>query len=200
MRCPGCGEENVEGATVCASCGVAMEQPVAQPAAPAKARRGRRLSKLAVIALLAGALAPSLQVLRDSAGGRWVPADPSVSYLVLTAFDMLSQLLFVAAIALGLVALAQVAVRAKELRGAALGLGGLVLGAAGMMSTVFASQTPLKLRDAVEAIGGGSGVYKPITTVIVVAAVILIEIMLSMTGGGQPEAAVEQAPAEPGGS
>jgi hypothetical protein len=177
-----------------------MEQPVAQAAAPAKARKGRRLSKLAVIALLAGALAPSLQVLRDSAGGRWVPADPSVSYLVLTAFDMLSQLLFVAAIALGLVALAQVAVRASELRGAALGLGGLVLGAAGMLSTVFADRTPVKLRDMVEAMGGGAGVYKPITTVIIVAAVILIEILLSMTGGGQPEVAVEQGPAEPGAS
>jgi hypothetical protein len=176
-----------------------MEQPVAEAAAPA-VRKGRRLSKFAVIAVVGGALAPWLQVLRDGAGGKWVPADPTISYLVLTAFDSLSQVLFVAAIALGLVALAQVAVRGKELKGAALALGGLVLGAAGMLSTVFADQTPPGLRDAVEAIGGGSGAYKPITTVIIVAAVILIEVLLSMAGGGQPEAVAKQASTEPGGS
>src|SRR5574340_1620058 len=195
MRCPKCGVENVEGATTGASCGAAMEEPAAQEAAPVARKTGRRLSRFALIALIGGAAAPWFQVLRDSAGGRFVPADPSMSYIFLTVFDALGLLLPVLAVALGLVALAQVATRSKVLRGAGLALGGLVMGAAGLLCSVFPDLIPSGARDFVEAMGGSTGTYQPVTTIIVVAAAIVIELVLGFAGREKLAAAAEPAPA-----
>jgi len=181
MRCPACNAENVEGATVCASCGKNMPQAAAPSAAETSAAqpRGRRLSKIAVFALIAGAIAPSLQVLRDSAGGHWLSADPAKSYLVLTILDSGATVLLLAAIVAGLVALAQVISR-PNLRGGALAVGGLILGVGGMAGSMYGNAMSGPAGEVLSAMGGGGGIYVWQTTAVIAGAAIVAEIVVSL--------------------
>jgi len=186
MRCPACNAENAEGATVCASCGKNMPQAAAPSAAetaaaqPAARPKGRRLSKIAVFALIAAAIAPSMQVLRDSAGGHWVSADPAKSYLVLTILDSGATVLLLAAIVAGLIALAQVVVRSGELRGAALAVGGLILGVGGMLGSMYGNAMSGAAGEVLSAMGGGGGIYVWQTTAVMAGAAIVAEIVVSL--------------------
>jgi hypothetical protein len=153
----------------------------ATPAAvaqPATRGRGRRLSKLAVFALLAAAIAPSMQVLRDAAGGRWIPADPAQSRIALTVLDSGAVLLFIAAIIAGLIALAQVIGR-PELRGGALAVGALILAVAGMCSGVLGITLGGSLGELLPMMGGGGGVYFWGATAVVAGAAIVAEIVIA---------------------
>jgi len=152
--------------------------PSAAAAQPAARARGRRLSKLAVFALLAAAIAPSMQVLRDSAGGQWVSSDPSQSYIILTVLDSGSVVLFMAAIIVGLIALAQVIGR-PALRGGALAVGAVILAVAGMAGGVLNVTVGGKLGELLPAMGGGGGMYFWGTTAVVAGAAIVAEIMIA---------------------
>jgi hypothetical protein len=150
-----------------------------QPAQPAARAKGRRLSKLAVFALIAAGIAPSMQVMRDSAGGHWLSADPAKSYVVLTALDSGALVLFVAAIIASLVALAQVIAR-PALRGGALAVGAGILAAAGMAGGLFGPTTGGALGAALNAMGGGGSLYVWKTTAVIAAAAIIAEIVIGL--------------------
>ncbi len=182
MRCPACDAENAEGAKTCVSCGKSMvqaETPSAAAARPAARAKGRRLSKLALFALIAAAIAPSMQVMRDSAGGHWLSADPSKSYIVLTILDSGAVVLFVAAIIASLIALAQVIAR-PGLRGGALAVGALILAVAGMAGGLFGFAAPGALGDVLRAMGGGGGLYIWKTTAVIAGAAIVAEIVVAV--------------------
>ena len=181
MRCPACDVENAAGATVCTSCGKNMTQPAG--AAPAQVfaappAKGRRLSRLAVFALLAAALAPSLQVLRDQAGGPLFAHLPGKGYLLLMVLDTGATVLFVAAAIAGVVALAQVLIR-SDLRGGALAVGGLLLAVGGMAAGTYATFMPGQAGILIRAFGSGGDSYVWQTTVIVLAAAVVCEIVLA---------------------
>jgi len=182
MRCPACDAENAEGATTCASCGKGMVQAgtssVAAPQATARTK-SRRLSKFAVFALLAAAIAPSMQVMRDSAGGHWLSADPTKSYIILMALDSGAVVLLVAAIIASLVALAQVIAR-PALRGGAVAVGALILAVGGMAGGLFGSTTPGALGEMLTAMGGGGGLYIWKTTAVIAGAAIVAEIVIAL--------------------
>jgi hypothetical protein len=150
-----------------------------QPAQPAARAKGRRLSKLAVFALIAVGIAPSMQVMRDSGGGHWLSADPARAYVILTALDSGAMVLFIAAIIASLVALAQVLSR-PALRGGALAVGAGILAAAGMASGFLGFTTGGALGDVVSAMGGGGGLYIWKTTAVIAAAAIIAEIVIGL--------------------
>jgi hypothetical protein len=188
MRCPACDVENAAGATVCTSCGKNMTQPAG--AAPAQVfaappAKGRRLSRLAVFALLAAALAPSLQVLRDQAGGPLFAHlaikthfFATKGYLFLMVLDTGATVLFVAAAIAAVVALAQVLIR-SDLRGGALAVGGLLLAVGGMAAGTYATFMPGQAGILIRAFGSGGDSYVWQTTVIVLAAAVVCEIVLA---------------------
>lgn len=181
MRCPACDAENPAGATVCIACGKSMTQPAdAAPAQvpPAPAPKRRRLSRLAVFALLAAAVAPLLQVLRDMAGGPLLARFAGRSYLFLMGLDTGATVLFAAAIIASIVALAQV-LRRSDLRGGALAVGGLLLAVAGMAAGTYAVFMPGNAGALLRAFGGGGDSYVWETTVIVLATAVVCEIVLA---------------------
>ena len=189
MRCPGCGAENAEQATVCASCGAGLEQaaPAKEKAAlPAARARGKRLSRFAVVSLVAAAIAPSLQVLRDSAGGKWLPADPAQSFIIGMALDYGAMLLALLGIVLGLLAIAQVALRSWDLRGAALAAGGFVLAAAGVLGSMYSSLFGGRVGEVLEKTTGEGGHYDWRVTAVVVVAVVVIEVALVLAARPVP--------------
>lgn len=185
MRCPACGAENPEGATLCASCGKAIAQaPEAAPAQAPAAPPGKRLSRLAVFAAIAVAVAPWLQVMRDEAGGnafaRLAAKSHAVAakgYLVLTVLDTGATVLFALAIIASLVAFAEV-LRRADLRGGALALAALLLAVGGMAAGTYGLFMPGYAGDLLRSLGGGSGSYVWHTTAIILAAAIVIEIVL----------------------
>lgn len=197
MRCPACTVENAEGATVCASCGkdmtAAADAPAAQAAPASAPAAGRRLSRLAVLALIAASIAPSMQVQRDLAGGRYF-GTLAKNPMFLMGLDVGANVLFAIAIIAGIVALAQV-IRRSDLRGGALAVGGLVLALGGMASSTYGSSLEGRAGELLRAMGGGSETYVWRTTVIVLGAAVLSEIVLILFGRRAP--AEEKAPEEP---
>lgn len=192
MRCPECGEEIAEGSTECAKCSTASgegTEPVVQVSGgEAPTRPRRRLSRMAIIGLVAVCIAPWLHVLRDQAGGAWAPSDPATLYLLLTGFEVLGLAFFMLGILLGTVSLVQVVMNWAKLRGAALGLCALILGLGGMLGETLGNTlygTPAG--DVFAGMRGGEGIYKPAVTWVIVAAMVVIEIMLGLTGRRPPE-------------
>jgi len=181
MKCAKCGAENPEGAEVCGSCSspLAERAEAAPPEAPARPRR-RRLSKMAIVSLLAACAAPWAGVIGDQAGGSWLPADPTISLPVLLGLEILRYLLYIAAIALGGIAVVQVGLRSRELRGAALAAGGIVLALGGMLGATLGTYTPGRPGEFLSGLGGGAGEYDWLLTLVIFLAVILIEVALSL--------------------
>jgi hypothetical protein len=139
------------------------------------------LSKFGLFAFIFACLAPWAGVMRDQAGGKWLPADPTISMPVLMAFEILGTALFVLAILMGAVAAVQVALRWSELRGIALALGGLVLAAAGMLGS--------NIGGSFQGFSGGAGTYDWRLTLVVGVAAIICEIVLALVRPRQAEAA-----------
>jgi len=181
MRCPACDADNPEGATACTSCGKSIPQaaePTSAPGPVAAPPSRKRLSRLAVFALLAAALAPTLQVQRDFAGGPLLLRFTGPSYLLLMGLDTAANVLFVAAVIASIVALAQVILR-PDLRGGALAVAGLLLAVGGVVGGTYAALMRGQAGVLLRAMGGGAGVYIWQTTVIVLAAAVVCEIVLA---------------------
>ncbi len=195
MRCPACGVENSDGATVCTSCGkdltpVAAQTAVAtttKPEAPALRLRSRPLSKMALFGLILGVLAPFLQVLAD---GPWIAVKPGAhgaaqNYVIIMALTYGGTLCLFLAIIFGLLTLSQVAKR--TVRGGALAVGAFLLGLGGMFGKYYAMLMPSEAARIIATMGE-QGYYVWQTTVIVAAAAIVCEIVLAFATGPAPAA------------
>jgi MFS family permease len=204
MRCPACNAENLEGAVTCASCRAALsgaaapaaaaEQPAPQEAAVAPGRR--RLSKLAVFAIVAAGIAPWLQVLSMESGGSWLGAAAANNWVVLMGLEYGAYALFAFAIIASLFALAHVLGRQRR-RGGALAVGGLLLAVGGMAGNVYGPTLGGRAGELLAAMGGGTGHYAWQTAANIAGAAVVCEIVLLFVGGRAPAPAPEPAEAEP---
>ena len=192
MRCPACNAENAEGATVCASCGAQMAGAAA-PSAPAAPRPVRaRLSKLAIFALIVGAIAPWLQALSMESGGKILGKQAAQNPLVLWGLDMGAYLLYVLGIVASLVALAQVSRR--RVRGGALAFGGLFVCVGGMAGTAYAMVLNGLPEKLLTAMAGGSGHFVWQISILFIVSAIICQTVLSFVRPAAPAAAPQPAP------